>query len=154
MGIAYIALGTNMGDRLNNINEAIAALEKVPAVKVIKTARIYETEPWGYENQNCFLNTVVCVETELSPAALLGVCLGIEAGMRRIRTVKNGPRIIDLDLILYDDEKINTSELKLPHPAFKERAFVLAPLVELLPDDEYLNDLEKCDQNTVWLYEE
>ncbi len=131
---AYIALGTNIGDRRKNIEDALAALNLVPDVKVTKISNIHETEPVGYLDQDMFLNACCEVETELSPHALLGVCLGIEAAMGRIRQIKNGPRIIDLDLLLYENEKINTPELTLPHPRMYERDFVMIPLKEILED--------------------
>jgi 2-amino-4-hydroxy-6-hydroxymethyldihydropteridine diphosphokinase len=131
---AYIALGTNIGDRRKNIEDALVALNLVPDVKVTKISNIHETEPVGYLNQNMFLNACCEVETELSPHALLGVCLGIEAAMGRIRQIKNGPRIIDLDLLLYENEKINTPELTLPHPRMYERDFVMIPLNEIFED--------------------
>ncbi|HHU85069.1 MAG TPA: 2-amino-4-hydroxy-6-hydroxymethyldihydropteridine diphosphokinase [Clostridiales bacterium] len=131
---AYIALGTNIGDRRKNIEDALAALNLDPDVKVTKISNIHETEPVGYLDQDMFLNACCEVETELSPHALLGVCLGIEAAMGRIRQIKNGPRIIDLDLLLYENEKINTPELTLPHPRMYERDFVMIPLKEILED--------------------
>ncbi|MBQ7045293.1 MAG: 2-amino-4-hydroxy-6-hydroxymethyldihydropteridine diphosphokinase, partial [Clostridia bacterium] len=100
---AYIALGSNMGNAAENLNRAVWALSTVPGIKVTAVSKVYETEPVGYKKQDNFLNAVVRVESELSPQALLGACLGIEAGMGRIRKIKNGPRVIDLDLLLYED---------------------------------------------------
>lgn len=100
----------------------------VPETKVTEVSFVYETEPWGYDQQDNFLNCVMTVETNLSSRALLGVCLGIEAGIGRVRTIKNGPRVIDLDLLFYENETADTPELMLPHPGVKERAFVLYPL--------------------------
>ena len=126
---AYIALGSNMGDPDANLNEALGALDLVPGVKVTKVSGYYVTEPWGYADQPDFTNT-------LSPEALLGVCLGIEAGMGRVRQIKNGPRVIDLDLLLYGEEERHTPELTLPHPRMWEREFVLFPLRELSEDGQ------------------
>lgn len=128
---AVIALGTNLGDRDKNIENAVEALKKTPMTKVLKLSNIYETEPWGYENQGMFLNACVLVKTDLSPQVLLGVCLGIEAAFGRVRTIKNGPRILDLDLIWYEGVSMNTKELILPHPRAKERDFVMTPLKDL-----------------------
>ncbi len=124
-------MGTNIGNKSENLNNAVEALNLLPNTKVIKISHFYETEPVGYLDQDKFLNTCVLLETELSPHALLGACLGIEAGFHRIRTIKNGPRILDLDLLFYENENINTHDLILPHPRIKERAFVLVPLEDL-----------------------
>ena len=128
---AYIALGSNLGEGEANLKEAIRALDLVPGVTVTKVSEFYLTEPWGYADQPDFTNACCEVETTLSPEALLGVCLGIEAGMGRVRQIKNGPRVIDLDLLLYGKETRNTEELILPHPRMGEREFVLLPLNDL-----------------------
>ena len=131
---AYIALGSNMGDAAANLDEALRALALVPGVTVTKVSGYYVTEPWGYKDQPDFTNACCEVETALSPEALLGVCLGVEAGMGRVRQIKNGPRVIDLDLLLYGDETRRTEELVLPHPRMWEREFVLRPLNDLAED--------------------
>ena len=131
---AYIALGSNMGDAAANLREAVAALGLVPGVTVTKVSGFYVTAPWGYADQPDFTNACCEVETSLSPEALLGVCLGIEAGMGRVRVIKNGPRVIDLDLLLYGGEERHTDELTLPHPRMWEREFVLRPLLDLAED--------------------
>lgn len=131
---AYIALGSNMSDPAENLNGALQALDLVPGVRVTKVSNYYVTEPWGYADQPDFTNACCEVETSLSPEALLGVCLGIEAGLGRIRQIKNGPRVIDLDLLLYGNERRNTEELILPHPRMTEREFVLRPLNDLAID--------------------
>lgn len=128
---AVIALGTNMGDRQGNLTSAVESLNLLPGTKVLQYSKVYETEPWGYTDQDMFLNACVLVETTLSPQALLGACLGIEAGLGRVRTFKNGPRVIDLDIILYEGVTLNTEELTIPHPRYKEREFVLKPLGDL-----------------------
>lgn len=133
MSEAVIALGSNMGNRIENINAAIRAIAKLPDVKIIKASSVYETEPVDCEEDDVYLNAAVLVDTNISPAMLLGECLGIEAAMGRIRTKKNAPRIIDLDLILYDGVKTESFELTLPHPRVLERAFVMAPLLDLYP---------------------
>lgn len=131
---AYVALGSNIGGGEENIKSAVSALGLVPGVRVEKLSRIYETTPWGYEAQHNFTNACVKLAVGISPEALLGVCLGIEAGMGRIREFRNGPRIIDLDLIIYEGEERNTEELKLPHPGMKDRDFVLVPLMDVADD--------------------
>ena len=95
MSIAFVGIGTNMGDRLSNITSAIDSLKLLPNTKVEATSQIYETEPWGFKEQPNFLNGVIKLNTELSPNALLGALLGIEAAMGRIRQIKNGPRVLD-----------------------------------------------------------
>ncbi|MBQ6935562.1 MAG: 2-amino-4-hydroxy-6-hydroxymethyldihydropteridine diphosphokinase, partial [Clostridia bacterium] len=131
---ALIGIGSNIGDRKAHIDTAIEALNHIPSVKVLRVSSLYETSPWGYVNQENFYNGVIEVETSLSPNGLLGVCLGIEAGVGRIREIKNGPRILDLDLLLYEGKESTTAELTLPHPRMFERDFVLIPLKELYPD--------------------
>lgn len=131
---AVIGVGTNIGDRAKNLKEAAEALALLPETKVVKMSALYETEPWGYLDQAKFLNAVILVETELSPSALLGACLGIEAGFGRVRLFKNGPRVLDLDLLFYENVTAESKELTLPHPRISERAFVLVPLLDLFPE--------------------
>lgn len=133
---AVIGLGTNIGDRLLNLKEALSALVLLPGTRVLRTSSVYETEPYGFSEQPNFLNMVAEIETMLSPHALLGGCLGIEAGMGRIREFKNGPRIIDLDLLLFEDFSEASSELTVPHPEICNRSFVLVPLFELYDTGE------------------
>ncbi len=145
---AVLGLGTNMGDREANINEALKSLELVPGVKVLRYSSLYQTAPWGYSDQPDFYNIVCEIETELSPNALLGVCLGIEAAMGRVRLFKNGPRVIDIDVLVYEGVKVDTPELILPHPHIEERDFVLIPMQELYHNMEvlgisYKNSYEK-----------
>lgn len=131
---AVIGVGTNIGDRAKNLKEAAEALALLPETKIVKMSALYETEPWGYLDQAKFLNAVILLETELSPHALLGACLGIEAGFGRVRLFKNGPRILDLDLLFYENVTAESKELTLPHPRISERAFVLVPLLDLFPE--------------------
>ena len=133
MSEAVIALGTNLGNRIENINTAIRAIAKLSGVKIVKTSSVYETVPVDCESDSKFMNAAILVETSVSPAVLLGECLGIEAAMGRIRTKKNEPRIIDLDLILYEGFKTESYELTVPHPRALERSFVLTPLLDLYP---------------------
>lgn len=131
---AVIGIGTNIGDRKLNIENAIEALSLVPGINVLRKASIYETAPWGYTEQQNFYNTVVEIETTHTAETVLGACLGIEAAMGRLRSIKNGPRIIDLDLLVYESYESNTDELTLPHKYIGERDFVLIPLSELYDD--------------------
>ncbi|MBQ3471954.1 MAG: 2-amino-4-hydroxy-6-hydroxymethyldihydropteridine diphosphokinase [Clostridia bacterium] len=129
-----IGIGTNIGDRKQNIDDAVSAFDLVPKTKVLRRSANYETEPVGYADQQDFYNACIEIESELEPNEILGVCLGIEAGFGRVREIKNGPRVIDLDLILAENEKIETANLTVPHPRYTERRFVMIPLLELFPD--------------------
>lgn len=131
MSKAYLGLGTNIGDREENLKNALISLNLLPTTKVTAVSKVYETVPVGYDNQDDFLNIVVEIETELNAHNVLGACLGIEAGLGRIRNIKNGPRIIDIDLLLYENEKYDTPTLVLPHPRMIEREFVLRPLLDI-----------------------
>ncbi|MBQ6543403.1 MAG: 2-amino-4-hydroxy-6-hydroxymethyldihydropteridine diphosphokinase [Clostridia bacterium] len=141
MSQAVIGLGTNIGDRIGNLNMAIRAISRLPNVKVIAGSAVYETDPVGKTDQGRFYNAVVLVHTTASPLTLLGGCLGIEAAMGRVRTEKNGPRLIDLDLLLYENYKNESFELSLPHPRMMERAFVLKPLSDIFPQGRALGIL-------------
>lgn len=133
MSEAVIALGSNMGNKIENLNTAVRALARIDGIKLLKASSVYETDPVGKTDQDRFLNAALLVDASVSPQVLLGQCLGIEAAMGRVRTEKNGPRIIDLDLILYEGCKCETFELTLPHPRTLERAFVMAPMLDLYP---------------------
>ncbi len=130
--IVYLGLGANLGDRLANLQRAIQALP--PAVKVVRASSIYETEPWGYHDQPAFLNQVLEGSTDLSPGDLLQHLKGIERELGRQPTFRYGPRLVDLDILLYGDQVVDLPELAIPHPRLAERAFVLVPLAELAPD--------------------
>ena len=132
MSIAYIGLGSNLGDRAGNIGQAIGLL-RTNGIKVLKTSAVIETAPVGGPPQNKFLNAVVKVETRLSPVELLDHCQFVEQKLGRVRTVINGPRTMDLDILLYDRLTIDTPRLQIPHPRMFERAFVLEPLKEIEP---------------------
>ena len=134
MNTAVIGMGSNMGERKKNLDDAIRALSLLPRTKVAGASGVYQTKPVGYADQDDFYNAVLLVKTELSPQALLGACLGIEAAMGRLRLIPNGPRILDLDLLLYENCHFDSYELTLPHPRMKERAFVMRPLLDLFPD--------------------
>jgi 2-amino-4-hydroxy-6-hydroxymethyldihydropteridine diphosphokinase len=132
---AYIALGSNLGDREATIRGAIAALVDVPGVSLVAVSTLTDTEPVGVVDQPSFLNGVAAVETELSAGDLLDVLLDIERrfGRRREGSVPQGPRTLDLDLLLYGDAVLDEPGLRVPHPRLHEREFVLGPLAELAP---------------------
>lgn len=132
---AVIGIGSNLGDRLKNLRDAVTSLGLLPNTKVVRQSSIYETKPYGYTEQPDFLNMVAEIETDWSAEALLGACLGIEAGFGRVRAFKNGPRILDLDLLLAEDFTSDTPFLRVPHPEIPNRSFVLVPLSELFPGE-------------------
>lgn len=129
---AFLSIGTNIGDRLKNLQNAVDSLNLLPNTKVTDVSNVYETDPVGYENQADFLNIAIELETEFTAEALLGACLGIESALGRVRLFKNGPRIIDIDLLLFENEKRESKMLTLPHPRMFEREFVLKPLCDLV----------------------
>jgi 2-amino-4-hydroxy-6-hydroxymethyldihydropteridine diphosphokinase len=130
--IIYLALGTNLGDRLENLRLARQALP--PAVEIQACAPVYETPPWGIQEQPSFLNQVIRADTDLSPQELLGFLKSLEASLGRQPGVPNGPRLIDLDLLFYDDLRLEAPKLTIPHPRMAGRGFVLVPLADLAPD--------------------
>lgn len=132
MSKIYLSLGTNLGDKESNLNHALCLLSQ--EVKILKTSSLYETEPVGFKDQPWFLNMVLEGDTNLSAKDLLRFLKSIEDEMKRIKTIKNGPRIIDVDILLYDDEKIETEKLTVPHPRMLQRAFVMVPLYEIASD--------------------
>ena len=128
----YLALGSNLGDRLANLKQAIAAL--TPQMDVKAKSPVYETPPWGYENQPKFLNQVIQATTYLEPEPLLKHLKRLEVALGRKASVPNGPRSIDMDILFYDDLILNKPSLIIPHPRLHERPFVLLPLLDLAPD--------------------
>jgi len=128
--IAYLALGANTGDKLENLRSAVRLLRE-SGCKVTAVSSLYLTKPVGVTNQPDFLNAVIRVETTYRPRALLGLCQTIELRLGRERTIKWGPRVIDVDVLLYDDLTFDEPGLVLPHPHMSERAFVLVPLAEI-----------------------
>jgi 2-amino-4-hydroxy-6-hydroxymethyldihydropteridine diphosphokinase len=125
----YIALGTNLGDRLDNLRAAVQSMP--PDVRVLGESHVYETPPWGYEDQPAFLNMVVKAETDLGPESLLKYLKQVEVQLGRKQSFRWGPRLIDLDILFYDDLLIASPLLVVPHPRLHERAFVLVPLAEV-----------------------
>ena len=128
---AYIGIGSNLGDRLDNIKKAIALLNRHKNIKITQRSSIYETEPVGYKEQPDFLNSVVQLKTGLTPQRLLEVLKNIEKKLGRIKGIKWGPRIIDLDMLLYENKIIKRDNLTVPHPELHKRRFILAPLAEI-----------------------
>lgn len=134
MAKAFLSIGTNIGERLDNLNSAVSGLSAVEQIKIINVSSVYETDAVGYEDQAAFLNIVVEIETSFAPVELLDFCLALELELGRVRLFKWGPRLIDIDILLYEDVKLDTEKLKIPHPYMKERAFVMIPLIEISPD--------------------
>ena len=132
--IAYLGLGANLGDRLANLQRAVDALGATPGIRVLRSSRVYETEPVGGPEQPEYLNAVLEIETDLAPRDLLETCLAVEAEMGRVRTERWGPRPIDVDVLTYGTETIDEAGLVVPHPRMHERGFVLVPLAELDAD--------------------
>lgn len=133
MSIAYIGLGSNMGDKTANLKKAIEELGKVPGNKVLAVSSFYETEPVGNIEQDWFINAAAKLETGLTPRELLDILLKIEKELGRVRDARWGPRVIDLDILLYDDLVMDEEGLVIPHPYLHERRFVLVPLAEIAP---------------------
>ncbi len=133
MAVTYLGRGSNMGDRKANLIGAIEALES-DTVRLISSSGIYETEPWGFDDQSMFMNMVISIETQLECRELLEKLLGIESAMGRVRSGAGyEARIIDMDILLYDSQIINEPGLIVPHPRLHERMFVLRPLAEIAP---------------------
>lgn len=132
--LAYVALGANLGDPVATIDAAIAALADAPASTLLRVSSLYRTAPVGLKNQPDFINAVAAMETRLSPVELLEALFAVEARFGRSRGVPNAPRTLDLDLLLFGEITLDGARLTLPHPRMHERAFVLAPLLEIAPD--------------------
>jgi len=133
---AYLGLGSNLGDRLENLLRAVRLLQDAPGVVVLRSSRVYETEPVGGPEQPDYLNAVVEIDAGIAAHALLDACLGIEDAVGRVRGELWGPRTIDVDILTYGGTTIDDGRLTVPHPRMQERMFVLAPLLEL--DDDPL----------------
>ena len=135
MKTTYIALGTNLGDRLANLRSAIESF--APELRVTRESTIYETPPWGFTDQPAFLHMVIEAETNLDPRALLVYLKKKEDELGRVKNFRNGPRLIDLDILFYDDLIMNEENLIIPHPRLHQRAFVLMPLADIAPELEH-----------------
>ena len=131
---AHLALGSNLGDRLANLQAAVDGLAVTDGVTLVAVSEVYETDPVGGPVQDDYLNAVVEVATTLEPHDLLAVCGRLEQAARRVRIERWGPRTLDVDVLLIDDLRIATDDLEVPHPRMWERAFVLAPLHDVAPD--------------------
>lgn len=128
---AYIGIGSNAGDKVLNCEKAISEILKIDRHKVLVRSSFFNTRPIGYTAQDWFVNSVIKIETELEPIDLYRMLKAIEIRLGRKETFRGGPRVIDLDLLLFDDRRIETEELQVPHPRFHERQFVLIPLSEI-----------------------
>ena len=137
MTLVYLCIGSNMGDKVNFIHQAASLLANSENIKLVRASTLYESEPWGEKNQPWFVNAALEVKTTLSPQEFLKKIQEIEVKLGRVRdenTQKWGPRKIDIDIIFWGNEIINEENLKVPHPYAHKRAFVLVPLLELIPD--------------------
>src|SRR6185369_12230441 len=128
----YLALGSNMGPRQANLKNAISNL--TPQMNVRAKSQVYETPPWGFADQPPFLNQVIMAETYLEPEALLHHLKRLETALGRVPNFQNGPRLIDMDILFFDDLVVNSTVIQIPHPRMHERPFVLMPLADIAPD--------------------
>ncbi len=134
MATTYLSLGSNVGDRVEYLRRALAKLEKHPHMAIKAVSSFYETEPLEYPDQEWFVNAVAEIDTTLDPMSLLDVLQGIENELQRQRSIRWGPRTIDLDILYYDDELVAESRLMIPHIRMHDRSFVLVPLAEIAPE--------------------
>jgi len=159
---AYISVGSNLGNKIENCRKGIAALTRSAKTRLVDQSSIYRTEPVGYLDQDWFVNYVVKIETESDPLALLAALKSIEREAGRVKnTIRYGPRILDLDIILYDDLVLEDPRLMIPHPRMHKRRFVLKPICDIDPDMDHpvlhrsmqslLDDLAETGQR-IWEY--
>jgi 2-amino-4-hydroxy-6-hydroxymethyldihydropteridine diphosphokinase len=132
MHIAYLLIGSNLGDKATYLKNASSYIQQ-QCGQIVKQSSFYETEPWGFTEQPSFLNQAICIKTELEPAQLMHALLQIESTMGRTRTLKMGPRTIDLDILQIDQQIMDTPLLQLPHPSMHLRRFALIPMAEIAP---------------------
>ena len=137
MAIAYLALGANLGDPAATVNAAFAAISGLPQTTLLARSALYRTAPVGILEQPEFINAAARVDTALAPEALLDALLAIEQDFGRVRELRNGPRTLDLDVLLYNDLVLDTPRLTLPHPRLHLRAFVLYPLADVVPSPDF-----------------
>lgn len=130
----FVALGSNLGERAANLTQALERIAALPETTVARVSHFMQTEPWGELDQPEFLNAVAEIRTQLEPEALLAELKRIETGLGRVPSYRWGPRLIDLDVLLYGGRRLNTEHLTLPHPGILERPFVYEPLGEIAPD--------------------
>jgi 2-amino-4-hydroxy-6-hydroxymethyldihydropteridine diphosphokinase len=134
MTVAYIGIGSNVGERRQFVRDAVAALDALDEVEVLDVSSLYETSPIGGPPQRSFINLAVKLETGLEPRGLLEACKAIESRFgREPSDIRWGPRVVDLDILLYGEEKVNEPDLEIPHPRLRERKFALIPLLEMEP---------------------
>jgi 2-amino-4-hydroxy-6-hydroxymethyldihydropteridine diphosphokinase len=160
MNHIYLSLGTNMGDRSANLQQALQALSR--HITITAVSKVYETEPWGVTDQPAFLNMCIAGKTALAPYELLDFCKAVEVEVGRQPTYKWGPRVIDIDILFYDDLIIKDDNLSIPHPFIDERTFVLAPLADIAPDYQHpkthasvaqmLADVSSLNEETTAVY--
>ncbi|WP_062350127.1 2-amino-4-hydroxy-6-hydroxymethyldihydropteridine diphosphokinase [Bacillus kwashiorkori] len=143
---AYISLGSNIGDRAKYLKESIQKLQSYKGIFIANYSSIYETDPVDYENQSCFLNMVLELHTDFTAVQLLSTCLLIEKELGRERMIRFGPRTIDLDILLFNQENIKTEQLIIPHPRMSERMFVLIPLSEIKRDIIITGSYKKVEE--------
>ena len=136
----YLSLGSNLGDRYEHIQDAKQGL-KASKIEIIKESQIYETEPWGEKDQPQFLNQCIEVETKLEPELIMAIIDLIELTLNKEKTTKYGPRTIDIDILYYQNQRLESDNLMIPHPEIKNRKFVLTPLAEIAPD--FIDPLDK-----------
>ncbi|HAD14856.1 MAG TPA: 2-amino-4-hydroxy-6-hydroxymethyldihydropteridine diphosphokinase [Saprospirales bacterium] len=141
----FLSIGSNIGDRMTNLRQALGLIEKNIG-KVAKKSHIYETQPWGEPNQDAFLNQVVMINTSLEPREMLEKITRIEREMGRERKEKWGPRIIDVDILFYGKRIIRDKGLEIPHPELHKRGFVLVPMMEIAPEFEHPILLKQIDE--------
>ncbi len=132
MTTIYLGLGSNLGDKEENMSKALAFIREIATIT--RSSRLYETQPVGEKKQEWFLNAVVEAETDLGPKSLLAALQAIEKKVGRTKTKKNGPRVIDIDILFYDDLVIKTDDITIPHKHLHERLFVLQPFMDINPD--------------------
>lgn len=130
---AFVALGSNLDSPASHIKSALAALNSIANTQLVRSSSLYRTAPVGYVDQPDFINAVAELQTSLQPLELLQALMEIEAHFGRVRTFRNAPRVLDLDLLVYEGEQSCTDELTIPHPRMHERAFVMVPLAEIAP---------------------
>lgn len=154
MSLVYLGLGSNQNKPLHQIDMAVKAINNIDNISIIKKSSIYETKPVGFINQPNFFNMVILIETKLNPLNLLKNFQRIEKNQKRVKKILNGPRTIDIDILIFEDLHMNLTNLIIPHPRMHERAFVMFPLVEIEPDiripkidniDKILGKLNKND---------